>query len=63
VVHPYRLFKLIAGGGPASYILRSQRVSNARFKEATGWAPMYPSAREGWVQVAKNLEAETGHIP
>jgi nucleoside-diphosphate-sugar epimerase len=50
---PVWLFKLVAGRGPASYILRSQRVSNARLKEATGWAPRYPSAREGWRQVAQ----------
>jgi nucleoside-diphosphate-sugar epimerase len=33
------------------YLLRSQRVSNKRFKEATGWAPAFPSAREGWPAV------------
>jgi len=27
---------------------RSQRVSNARFKNASGWAPKVPSLREGW---------------
>jgi nucleoside-diphosphate-sugar epimerase len=27
---------------------RSQRVSNRRFREATGWTPTYPSVREGW---------------
>ena len=27
---------------------RSQRVSNRRFREATKWAPSYPSVREGW---------------
>jgi nucleoside-diphosphate-sugar epimerase len=51
---PVWLFKLL-GGPPTSYILRSQRVSNARFKQATGWAPEYPSAREGWRQVAAQL--------
>jgi hypothetical protein len=29
-------------------LARSLRVSNRRFKEATGWAPRYPSVREGW---------------
>jgi nucleoside-diphosphate-sugar epimerase len=29
----------------------SQRVSNRRFREATGWAPRYPSAREGLAQI------------
>jgi len=33
---PRWLFRLI-GGGPAKYILSSQRVSNARFKQTTGW--------------------------
>ena len=51
---PVWLFKLL-GGPPTSYILRSQRVSNARFKGATGWSPAYPSAREGWRQVADQL--------
>jgi len=51
---PRWLFRLI-GGGPAKYILSSQRVSNARFKQTTGWAPKYPSAREGWVQIAAEL--------
>jgi nucleoside-diphosphate-sugar epimerase len=33
------------------YIARSQRVSNRRFKDATGWDPAYRSAREGWPAV------------
>jgi nucleoside-diphosphate-sugar epimerase len=31
-----------------SVMLRSQRVSNRRLKDATGWRPTHPSAREGW---------------
>jgi nucleoside-diphosphate-sugar epimerase len=54
---PKFLFRLVAGGGPASYILRSQRVSNKRFREGTGWAPQYRSAREGWQQVAEEMGA------
>lgn len=53
---PTWMFRLVAGSGPTSYILRSQRVSNARFKAATGWAPAFPSAREGWRQVASVLK-------
>jgi len=53
---PTWIFRLAAGRGPTSYILRSQRVSNARFKKATGWAPRYPSAREGWRQVASEMQ-------
>jgi len=56
---PVWIFRLIAGSGPTSYILRSQRVSNARFKQASGWAPRYPSAREGWRQVASEMQ-QTG---
>jgi nucleoside-diphosphate-sugar epimerase len=52
---PTWVFRFAAGSGPTSYILRSQRVSNARFKQATGWAPRHPSARAGWRQVAKVL--------
>ena len=43
---PGKLVKL--GGAKAEYLTRSQRVSNAAFKAATGWSPRYPSAREGW---------------
>src|SRR6266542_179545 len=39
---PKWLFRLV-GGGPAKYLLSSQRVTNARFKENTGWAPKYRS--------------------
>jgi NAD dependent epimerase/dehydratase family enzyme len=53
---PTWIFRVVAGRGPTSYILRSQRVSNARFKEATSWAPRYPSAREGWRQVASEMD-------
>jgi nucleoside-diphosphate-sugar epimerase len=46
---PGRLTPLVLRGQPAAGLLaRSHRVSNARFREATGWAPQYPSAREGW---------------
>jgi len=39
----------------AAVMARSIRASNARFKTATGWAPAYPSAREGWAAVAAAL--------
>jgi nucleoside-diphosphate-sugar epimerase len=45
-------------GGPAAYILQSSRVSNRKFKEATGWSPKYPSVREGFAQVAVALKEE-----
>jgi nucleoside-diphosphate-sugar epimerase len=55
---PKWLFRLM-GGGPVKYIMSSQRVSNARFKEATGWSPKYPSAREGYQQIAAELSGRT----
>ncbi|MGH8922437.1 MAG: NAD-dependent epimerase/dehydratase family protein, partial [Actinomycetes bacterium] len=34
------------------FYLRSQRVANRRFKDATGWAPRYPDAAAGWRAMA-----------
>lgn len=36
-------------------LTRSLRVSNARFRTATSWAPRHPSAREGWIATATAL--------
>ena len=46
-----------AGGPSGSLLTRSQRVSNRRFKDATGWAPAYPTSREGWAVEAADLAA------
>jgi len=35
-------------GAVGSTLARSLRLSNARLKQATGWAPSFPSVREGW---------------
>ncbi|MBN6041982.1 NAD(P)-dependent oxidoreductase [Amycolatopsis sp. 195334CR] len=35
-------------GDRLTSLTRSIRVSNAKFRGATGWAPEFPSAREGW---------------
>ena len=37
--------------GSVEALMRSQRISNARFKEKTGWVAEYPSVREGWQQL------------
>jgi nucleoside-diphosphate-sugar epimerase len=51
LIAPPWLLRLI--GGRASRVLTaSQRCSNRRFRDATGWAPAYPSAREGWAASA-----------
>jgi 2-alkyl-3-oxoalkanoate reductase len=57
VIAPAGLSKL--GGKKASVLARSQRVSNARFRQATGWSPAYPSVREGWPVVVAALQG--GH--
>jgi hypothetical protein len=42
---------------------RSQRVSNRRFREASGWAPRRPSAREGWPEVVAVIERSPAASP
>jgi nucleoside-diphosphate-sugar epimerase len=42
----------VVGGAGAKALIWSQRVSNQRMRATTSWAPVYPSAREGWVAVA-----------
>lgn len=39
---------LLLGDGTTS-LTRSLRVANGRFRGASGWAPEYRSAREGWI--------------
>lgn len=39
-------------GSVGETVARSQRISNRKLKDASGWAPRYPSAREGWRAVA-----------
>jgi nucleoside-diphosphate-sugar epimerase len=53
---PTWLVKLSSGSAAAA-VIRSWRVSNRRFRDATGWAPRYPSVREGWPAVAREREA------
>jgi nucleoside-diphosphate-sugar epimerase len=48
---PARLVKLL-GGPSAEGLLASQRVSNRKFRDASGWAPAYRDARVGWAAVA-----------
>ncbi len=40
---------------PVPLLNSSQRVSNAKFKQATGWAPSVPSQREGWPMILKEM--------
>jgi nucleoside-diphosphate-sugar epimerase len=48
----------IAGKVPSATVgvmAGSARVSNAKFKAATGWAPQVPSQREGWPLILKEM--------
>jgi nucleoside-diphosphate-sugar epimerase len=45
-------------GAAARALGTSQRVSNLKLRETTGWSPAYPSAREGWAEVAATRRAE-----
>jgi len=40
-----------AAGASGANMARSQRVSNRRFRDATGWAPAFPDQWSGWAQV------------
>jgi nucleoside-diphosphate-sugar epimerase len=53
---PTWLVRLTAGSG-AEAVIRSQRVSNRKLRDATGWSPRYSSVREGWRAVAAAREA------
>lgn len=42
-------------GGRIQQLYRSQRPSNRRFKDATGWAPAYPDARATYRAIVREL--------
>jgi nucleoside-diphosphate-sugar epimerase len=55
---PMRLPGFLGGlffGDVWKYFSRSQRVSNAKLKQATGWQPTVRNVREGWPLVADQL--------
>jgi 2-alkyl-3-oxoalkanoate reductase len=45
------------GGSIVELLSRSLRISNRKFRQETGWAPRYPSVREGWPAVMTLLRA------
>jgi nucleoside-diphosphate-sugar epimerase len=46
-----------AGGRRAEPLTRSQRVSNRKLKDATGWTPTYPCMRQAWPAIIRELGA------
>ena len=53
--HPPKLATK-AAGEQGAMLARSQRISNRRFKDATGWAPQYPSMRHGWPAIVSEVQ-------
>jgi nucleoside-diphosphate-sugar epimerase len=50
-IAPGALLRLTAGSS-AKALTASQRVSNRKFRDAAGWAPVMPNARDGWAVIA-----------
>ena len=59
VPHPRALPRLVThfGGSTMRLLARSQRVTNAKLRSATGWSPRWPSVREGWPAIAPQLRS------
>src|SRR5262245_49274340 len=47
----------IVAGKDATFAARSLRVSNRRFKEATGWSPTVRNARKGWERIITAIKS------
>jgi nucleoside-diphosphate-sugar epimerase len=49
-------------GSAGRLMARSQRIANRKLREATGWAPRYPSVREGFAATLREQrEAQAPH--
>jgi nucleoside-diphosphate-sugar epimerase len=57
MVPPELLLRIVAGKD-SLFAARSLRVTNRRFKEATGWSPGVRDAREGWARIAHRTAPE-----
>jgi nucleoside-diphosphate-sugar epimerase len=55
---PPRWLVRLIGGSSSAAVAKSQRVRNRKLRDATGWAPRYASAREGWAAVAAERKGE-----
>lgn len=45
------------GGSAMELLGRSQRMSNAKLRQATGWSPRWPGVRDAWPAIAAQLDA------
>ncbi len=48
------------GGSLAKLMGRSERISNRRLRETSGWKPRFPSAREGWKATVDAIHGYNG---
>ncbi|HEX5071808.1 MAG TPA: NAD(P)H-binding protein [Gemmatimonadaceae bacterium] len=56
VPKPIPAWMTAIGGSMLKLMSRSERVSNRKFKEASGWAPKYPKASDAWGDVLRSLQ-------
>jgi nucleoside-diphosphate-sugar epimerase len=54
---PARTVRTVSGSRGRMFTA-SQRVSNRKFRDASGWAPAYPSVREGWAAIGAQRASE-----
>jgi nucleoside-diphosphate-sugar epimerase len=50
-LNPTWAMRLLAGAA-SEVFTASQRCTNRKFRDATGWSPTFPSQREGWAAAA-----------
>ena len=55
VPRPIPAWMTAIGGSMIKLMSRSERVSNRRFRDASGWAPKYPRASDAWADVLRSL--------
>ncbi len=55
VPKPIPAWMTALGGSMLRLMARSERVSNRKFREASGWAPKYPRASDAWGDVLQAL--------
>lgn len=46
-------------GSVSETLGRSQRISNAKFRQAANWSPRVPSLREGWKQLVNEIRSNS----
>ncbi len=50
-------------GSLGEMIARSLRISNRKLRQASGWSPRYPSAREGWRAIIESIDKRASVRP